>query len=66
MLVTMGGLIGGACGGLAYGVSMSIIKKMGISAKSYLLSIVVGVGCVGLYFAVVIGLAIAFPQMFGE
>jgi len=26
-MVAIGGLIGGACGGLAYGASMSLIKK---------------------------------------
>ncbi len=66
LLIAVGGLIGGACGGLAYGASVSVIKKKGVSALSYSLSVLIGVGCVFLYFAVVIGLAIAFPDLFGQ
>jgi hypothetical protein len=66
VMVIIGGLIGGACGGLAYGASMSLIKKKGISATSYILSTVIGIGCVALYFVVIIGLAIAFPNLFNQ
>lgn len=65
-MVAFGGLIGGACGGLAYGVSMSLIKKKGISATSYILATLIGIGCVILYFVAIIGLAVAFPQLFNQ
>lgn len=65
-LVAIGGLIGGACGGLAYGVSISMIKKKGASPTTYILSALIGVGCVALYFLAIIALAIAFPQLFNQ
>mgnify|MGYP000471743597 CR=1 FL=1 len=65
-MIAIGGLIGGACGGLAYGVSMSLINKKGISAISYILSAIIGISCIALYFIVIIGLSIAFPQLFNQ
>lgn len=63
-LVAIGGLIGGACGGLAYGVSISIFKKKGVNTKTYLYSILIGIGGIILYIAVIFALAIAFPGLF--
>jgi len=56
-MVTLGGLVGGVCGGLAYWISISLINKKGISAATYILSALVGIGSVGLYFVIAIALA---------
>ncbi len=63
-LVAVGGLIGGACGGAAYGISISIFKKRGATVSTYIYATLIGIAAVALYFAVIIGLGIAFPEMF--
>lgn len=66
IMVVIGGLVGGACGGLAYGASISLIKKKGVSASSYILSALIGIGCVLFYFVLIMILVIAFPQLFNQ
>ena len=61
----MGGALGGICGGGAYGLSMALLKKKGVTPISCLLSVLIGTAGVGLYFIVIIGLALAFPDTFG-
>ncbi len=64
-MIIIGGALGGLCGGAAYGVSMALLKKEGVTPLSCLLSSLIGVAGVGLYFGVVVALAIAFPDTFG-
>ena len=64
-MIVIGGALGGLCGGGAYGLSMAILKKKGVTPLSCFLSVLIGIAGVGLYFIAIIGLAIAFPDMFG-
>jgi hypothetical protein len=65
IMIAIGGALGGLCGGGAYGLSMALLKKKGVTPISCLLSFLIGIAGVGLYFVVVVALAIAFPDMFG-
>ena len=66
IMIVIGGALGGLCGGGAYGISMALLKKRGVSPLSCFLSFIIGVAGVGLYFVVVVALTVAFPDMFGE
>ncbi|NJK92777.1 MAG: hypothetical protein HC904_13725 [Blastochloris sp.] len=66
VLVAMGGAIGGACGGLAYALSAALFKKKGVNTQTYIYAILIGVAGIALYFGVIIGLAIAFPNLFNK
>lgn len=66
IMIVIGGAIGGLCGGGAYGASIALLKKKGISFGTCLLSFVIGVVGIGFYFVVVVALAIAFPDIFGN
>tara|TARA_R110002051_G_C8731067_1_gene497867 strand:+ start:126 stop:611 length:486 start_codon:yes stop_codon:yes gene_type:complete len=66
MLVVIGGLIGGACGGAAYGINAKLLKSDLSPGLKYLLVVLVGVGAIAAYFLVVIGLAILWPNIFGK
>lgn len=65
IMIIIGGALGGLCGGGAYGLSMALLKKKGVTPISCLLSFLIGIAGVGLYFIAIIGLAIAFPGTFG-
>ncbi|MCX6855872.1 MAG: hypothetical protein NTV80_13310 [Verrucomicrobia bacterium] len=65
VMVAVGGAIGGLCGAGAYGLSMALLKKKGVTPLSVFLSFLLGLAGIGLYFVVIIALAIAFPQLFG-
>lgn len=64
LLVVIGGLVGGACGGLAYGASLSLFKRKGVNAKTYIFTTFIGIGCSLLYIAAIVALNIAFPGLF--
>lgn len=66
IMIFIGGALGGLCGGGAYGASIALLKKKGISFGTCLLSFLIGVAGIGLYFVVVVALAMAFPDMFGD
>ena len=65
IMIFIGGALGGLCGGGAYGISMALLKKKGVTPLSCFLSLLIGIAGVGLYFIAIIGLTIAFPDMFG-
>lgn len=65
-MIFIGGALGGLCGGGAYGLSMALLKKKGVTPISCLLSFVIGIAGIGLYFIVVIALATAFPETFSQ
>jgi len=64
LLIFIGGVIGGLCGGGAYGASVALLKKKGVTAVTCLLSFLIGIAGVALYFVVAVALVIAFPDMF--
>jgi hypothetical protein len=64
-MVFIGGAIGGLCGGGAYGLSMALLKRKGLTALSCVLSFLIGIVAVGFYFVAIIALALAFPDIFG-
>lgn len=66
ILIVLGGALGGLCGGAAFAASMSIIKKKGPSFLSYMLSGLIGGAAVLLWLAVIIVLALIFPDLFAE
>jgi hypothetical protein len=65
IMIFVGGALGGLCGGGAYGLSMALMKKRGVTAGTCLLSLLIGVAGVGLYFGAVVALTVAFPDLFG-
>lgn len=66
ILVVIGGLIGGACGGAAYGINATVLKSNLSPVLKYLLVALVGIGAIAAYFLVVLGLAILWPNLFGD
>ena len=66
ILIPIGGLLGGLCGGAAYGVSISIMKKKGASVATYIMAVVIGVVGVVLYLGAIVALAVSFPELFNE
>jgi hypothetical protein len=64
-MVVVGGGLGGLCGGGAYGLSLALLKKKGVTPLSCIASLLIGIAGVGLYCAIVAGLALAFPGLFG-
>lgn len=65
IMIVIGGALGGLCGGGAYGLSMALLKKKGVTPLSFFLSLLIGIAGVCLYFFAIIGLSIAFPDTFG-
>ena len=65
IMIVFGGALGGLCGGGAYGISMAMLKKRGVTPLSCLLSFLIGIAGIGLYFVVVVALALAFPDAVG-
>ena len=64
VLLFIGGALGGACGGLGYGVSAAVFKKALPTPVKYLISLLITAAAFGLYLGAVIALAIAFPNFF--
>ena len=64
VLVVVGGALGGACGGLGYGLSTYVFKKALPAPAKYALSFLISVAAFGLYFGAALALAIAFPNLF--
>jgi hypothetical protein len=64
VLLLLGGAIGGACGGLGYGLSAAVFKKTLPTPVKYLLSLAISAGAFVLYLGVVIALTQAFPNLF--
>ncbi len=52
LLVAVGGAIGGGLGGAAYGINLAIYKSKLPAVAKVLLNIVVGVGAIGIWFAI--------------
>lgn len=65
IMIAIGGALGGLCGGGAYGLSMALFKKRGVTPLNCFLSILIGIAGIGLYFGAVVALGIAFPSVFG-
>lgn len=64
VLLFVGGALGGACGGLGYGLSTAVFKKSLPMPAKYLFSLLISAGAFGLYLGAVIALAAAFPNLF--
>jgi hypothetical protein len=64
LLVILGGALGGGCGGAAYAISISLFKKHGVNATTYLLSVLIGIAAIAIYLVIIVALAIAFPNLF--
>lgn len=65
IMIAIGGAVGGLCGGGAYAISMSLLKRKGVTPLSCFLSVFIGIAGVILYLVVAVALAIAFPDTFG-
>ena len=63
VLICFGGALGGACGGLGYGLSSAVFKKAMPTPAKYLLSLLISTGALGLYLGAVTSLAVAFPNL---
>ncbi len=63
-LVLIGGAIGGACGGCAYSINSAILKNDWPPSHRYLLTTLVSLGAVVMYFGIVVGLALTLPGFF--
>ena len=64
VLMFVGGALGGACGGLGYGLSSAVFKKAMPTPAKYVLSLLISATAFGLYLGVAIVLAVAFPHLF--
>ena len=64
LLMFVGGALGGACGGLGYGISAAVFKKALPTPVKYVLSLLITAAAFGLYLGAAIALAIAFPNLF--
>ena len=63
LLLFVGGALGGACGGIGYGLSAAVFKKAMPTPAKYVLSLLISMTAFGLYLGVVIALAVAFPNL---
>lgn len=63
-LVSIGGAVGGLCGGLAFALNISVFSKKMSTAKKYLFTSLITLGAVISYFLIVVVLAIIFPDTF--
>lgn len=61
-LVAVGGMIGGACGGAAFGVNLSIWKSTLPLAAKIILIPIVGLTAIGLWLAFALGLRSVLTQ----
>ena len=62
-LIVVGGLFGGAIGGVAYGINVSVFRKELPSPKKYIYSILISLAACAVYFVVVVGLTLVFPGL---
>jgi hypothetical protein len=63
-LVAVGGALGGLCGGVAAAINVQIMRSGMSAPMRYGLSVLVGLGGVGLWLLAVFLLAMTFPGMF--
>jgi len=64
-LISIGGAVGGLCGGLAFALNISVFSKKLSTAKKYLFTTFITLGAVLSYFIILVILAIVFPDTFG-
>ena len=64
ILLFVGGALGGACGGLGYGISTAVFKKAMPTPVKYVLSVLISAAAFGRYLGAAIALAMAFPNLF--
>lgn len=64
VLVAVGGLLGGLCGGAAYAIAITVIRKKGVSVATYIAAVVIGILGIALYFGAIFALVSTFPDMF--
>ncbi len=65
-LIAVGGAIGGLCGGAAWAVNQKIMRGQQSAVVRYALVALTFVGAIAAYFAVIIALAMAFPNLFSR
>jgi hypothetical protein len=65
-LVAIGGLLGGLCGGAAWGLNTAIIKSERPAAARYALCVLTGVVAIVAYFALVAAFGALFPDYFAK
>ena len=65
-LVTVGGAIGGLCGGLGWAINQKIMRSDRSAGVRYGLAALTFVGAIALYFAVVTVIALVFPSLFAQ
>lgn len=63
-LVIVGGLVGGACGGLAWAINERIMRSARPMPVRYALIVASGLVAIAVYFAVIFLLALIFPSVF--
>ncbi|WP_375204946.1 hypothetical protein [Hyphococcus sp.] len=66
IFIFVGGAIGGACGGGAALINIRIMHGSLPAPAKYVLALLTGIGALLLYFLIVIGLALAFPDIFAR
>jgi hypothetical protein len=66
LLIFIGGLIGGACGGLGYGLNVAVFKKDWSGPTKYLTCLGISIGAFVLYIVAIMLLAIIFPGLFSK
>jgi hypothetical protein len=66
LMIFVGGMLGGACGGLGYGLNNAVFKTNWPGPLKYIVCACISIGVVVLYFVVVIVLVMIFPGVFGE
>ena len=66
IFIFVGGAIGGACGGGAALINIRIMHGSLPAPAKYALALLTGIGALLLYFLIVIGLALAFPDIFAR
>ncbi|WP_426369881.1 hypothetical protein [Pseudocolwellia sp. HL-MZ7] len=63
-LISIGGAVGGLCGGLAFALNISVFSKELSTGKKYLFTSLITLGAVISYFIILVVLAIVFPETF--
>ena len=66
VLITVGGAIGGAFGGLACALNFKIFNAKLSKPLKYIYSILIGIGGILLYLVVVAALVAIFPNIFNK
>lgn len=65
LLVTVGGLLGGLCGGGAYLISIRLLQSKGFTPATGIAAFFIGTLGIVAYLALVAVLVINFPDIFG-